>query len=242
MNKKYFLIFSICFFLISNSFASTKTYERTLNNLQVSEDIEVTDYNRDIILKTPKVDETEKIYDFADLFSKSEEEQLYNEINDFIYDTDFDMAIVTINKNPKSSAMNYADDFYDYNYFGIGSTHDGLLFLIDMDTREMWISTTGNAILMYDDNRIDEILYNTYVEISNQNYYECGLSFIETSKYYFGLGIPDSNKDYIIDENGDYIYNNKNDTYQNENLEYVPVENDVKFESYLLMLVHGTDE
>lgn len=206
MNKKYFLSIFICIFMISNAFASTTTYKRSLDNLQISSDIMVTSSNRNNILNTPKVNEIEKVYDFADLFTATQESILYSEITKFISKSDLDMAIVTIDNNPKNSAMIYADDFYDYNYFGIGDNHDGLLFLIDMDTREMYITTTGEAILVYDDNRIDKILDVTYLEISNQNYYECANKFIEKAGYYFDLGIPDSNKYYTIDENGDYVY------------------------------------
>lgn len=216
IKKAYCAMLIVCLF-ISNVFASTTTYERTLDNLQISEDIKVTSYNRDIILSTPKVDETEKVYDFADLFSSYEEELLYNKITDFLNNSDLDMAVVTINDNPRNSAMKYADDFYDYNYFGSGSTQDGLLFLIDMDTREMWISTTGTAQIMYDDYRINKILDSTYAKISNEEYYECALAFIDRAQYYYNLGIPDSNKNANINKDGDYIYtdtlDNKYDIY-----------------------------
>lgn len=205
IKKAYCAMLIVCLF-ISNVFASTTTYERTLDNLQISADIKVTSYNRDIILSTPKVDETEKVYDFADLFSSYEEELLYNKITDFLNNSDLDMAVVTINDNPRNSAMKYADDFYDYNYFGKGNTHDGILFLIDMDTREMWISTTGTAQIMYDDYRIDKILDATYSKITKEKYYECADTFISNAKYYYELGIPDSNENAYINEYGDYIY------------------------------------
>jgi len=187
MNKKYISLIFAFVLLFSTSFASS--YETRENSV------------------VPKVDETKKVYDFADLFTNSEESLLYYEITDFISKSNLDMAVVTINNNPRYSAMKYADDFYDYNNFGIGATNDGLLFLIDMDTREMWISTTGNAILMYDDARIDNILDAAYLEISNKDYYECASKFVEKSEYYYNLGIPSSNKNASIDENGDYIYN-----------------------------------
>ena len=50
--------------IISN--ASVTTYERNENeHLGIWESIEITPYRKDIILKTPKVDEKEKVYDFA---------------------------------------------------------------------------------------------------------------------------------------------------------------------------------
>ena len=203
--KILLLLFLIIIFIFNtNVFASTKVYPRSEEDLKIHSSIKVTNSVKKAVLATPKVNATEKVYDFANLFTTSEETSLYNLITNFINNHNMDMVIVTINNNNKSSAMAYADDFYDYNDFGKGSTFDGLLFLIDMDTREMWISTTGQAILMYNDSRIDSILDRTYTYISSQKYFECAKSFITSSFSYASQGIPTDNKDYIIDEDGDY--------------------------------------
>ena len=131
-----------------------------------------------------------------------------------------DMAIVTINNNNKNSAMVYADDFYDYNNFGINSTNDGLLFLIDMDTREIWISTTGKAILYYDDYRINNILDTTFSYIVNGDYYNCASSFITESTRYAIKGIPNSNKDYTINSNGDYVHVKNNNSVNSDYIRF----------------------
>ncbi len=205
MKKIYSLILSII--MISTfSLASTTTYERTPDNLQVASRIVVTSSRQNAILNTPKVNEEEKIYDFADLFTDSEEVELYNQVTSFISNTNLDMAIVTIDQNPKYTAQAYADDFYDYNYFGKESTCDGLLFLIDMDTREMYISTGGQAQLIYDDDyRRDGILDATYDKIVEEDYYGCAQSFIEEASYYFNMGILDTYKDYHLDEMGNLV-------------------------------------
>lgn len=164
----------------------------------------------------PIVDNSTKVYDFADLLSTTEEDSLYNSIVEFIQTYNLDMAVVTINHN-FTSAMRYADDFYDYNGFGVGSTNDGLLFLIDMDNREMYITTTGTAQLVYDDYRINKILDATYAEIINQDYYGCAGEFVRLSQDYASLGIPDSNKYADIDEYGDYYVtttNNKSVSFE----------------------------
>lgn len=138
MKKVIFsLIFSLSILMNSVVYGSVKTYERTVDNLGISDDIEQTRTVINAALKTPKVDASEKIYDFADLFEDYEEELLYDSVMDFILEHNMDMVIVTIDDNNKYAAMKYADDFYDYNDFGIGSDHTGVLFLIDMDTREM---------------------------------------------------------------------------------------------------------
>ncbi len=168
----------------------------------------------------PIVDNSTKVYDFADLLSTTEEDSLYNSIVEFIQTYNLDMAVVTINHN-FTSAMRYADDFYDYNGFGVGSTNDGLLFLIDMDNREMYITTTGTAQLVYDDYRINKILDATYAEIINQDYYGCAGEFVRLSQDYASLGIPDSNKYADIDEYGDYYVTTTNNKSVNFEVAFV---------------------
>ena len=206
--KKIFLILISLFILIPTVDASTTTFTRTEENYLVPDGITVSDNNRQAVLKTPAVDATEKIYDFADLLTQIEEESLYNKVMEFINKTNYDAVIVTIDDNNKYDAANYADDFFDYNAFGIGSSRDGLLFLIDMDTREVYISTTGMAIKMYSDARIDSIIDFGFDYLTSGLYYDCFDLMLDRADYYYGLGIPSSNSNLEIDENGhaSYVY------------------------------------
>lgn len=195
-----------------NALASTETYTRTENNLGVSEKIFITPWKRETILNTPKVNSSEKIYDFADLYSEEEEIKLYNSVNNFIIETNMDMAIVTIDENPKDNAMKYADDFYDYNDFGFDGVFSGVLFLIDMDTKEIWMSTTGNAILIYNDERINDILDYVINYKKNSDYKSTDI-FIEQCRLYASKGILEGNENYYIDAQGRYRKNLKNIDY-----------------------------
>ncbi len=131
---------------------------------------------------TPKVDASEKIYDYANLFTKDEESELLSKVKSYIKDTNMDMVIVTIAENNKNSAMVYADDFYDYNDFGIGNSKDGILFLIDMDTRELWISGTGKGVTIYNSKNINSILDDCYSYAPNEQYFDCASKFIDSAK------------------------------------------------------------
>lgn len=189
------LIISFCFINIE-VFASVNTFTRTEDNLLVKDSINVTEYNKDIILATPAIDAKEKVYDFADLFTDSEEERLYEDIGEYINSYNMDLVVVTINDNNKLNAQEYAQDFYDYNDFRT----DGVLFLIDMDTREIYMTTTGSAIDMYNDYRIDQILDSVYYYVSSGNYYDTASSFIDEVSYYASVGLP---------SDGDYSYDSK---------------------------------
>ena len=58
----------------------------------------VTDYE----ITTPDKDaEYEKVYDFADLFTDKEEQELYSQITKYISSYKMDLAVVTINENNK---------------------------------------------------------------------------------------------------------------------------------------------
>lgn len=177
---KSLIIFTLILSTFQFSYASTQTYERPSDNLGITKDIEITSSRKLLIEQTPYVDADEKVYDFADLFTDDEESKLYKSIKNYISETNMDMVIVTIDENNKSSSMAYADDFYDYNDFGVGNNYDGILFLIDMDEKEMWISTTGKAISLYE-SEIDYILDNCYEYISNEEYYNCADTFITDS-------------------------------------------------------------
>ena len=205
MKKIFVIILCLVSFITIN--ASVTTYERTEVDLRVHSSIEVTASNKNIILNTPSVDESVKVYDFAELLSDSEEQKIYDKIMDYIDEFDMDMAIMTTNVNPRSDTLDYADDFYDYNYFGIGENFDGLLFIIDMYKREVGISTSGNAIIMYDDYRIDRILDEAYEYIADGNYFQTCISFIDESYSYAEAGVPDSNENVYIDDNGNLVKN-----------------------------------
>lgn len=212
MNKKFkLIIMTVLFSLLitcSRVNATVTTYDRTpSNNYGISDNrISVTSSNKNNILNTPYVDAEDRVYDFAELLTASEETALYRALTDFEEDYEMDMVIVTIDDNPFYYAETFADDFFDYNDFGRNSSRDGILFLIDMDTREMYISTSGTAQLMYDDARIDKILDYTYDEISDQDYYGCASQFVTQSAKFASMGIPSSNKGARVDENGEYIY------------------------------------
>lgn len=202
--KNIIAINILCFFIgFSNILASTNTEVRTADDLKIWDSITVTQTVRNAALATPKVDESEKIYDFANLLTEEDEISLYASITSFISKNNMDMVVVTINNNNKSSSMAYADDFYDYNYFGKGNTYDGILMLIDMDNRQVWISTTGQAQLIYDDARIDNMLDYIAPKLTSKDYKGAVDKFIYYSQTYATSGVPSSNKSYYVDDNGD---------------------------------------
>ncbi len=87
-----------------------------------------------------------RLVDEADLLSDSDEAILLDQLDEISERQQVDIVVVTLNSLEGMSPMEYADDFYDYNGYGFGDERDGVLFLISMEERDWYISTTGYGI------------------------------------------------------------------------------------------------
>ncbi|MDR1960781.1 MAG: TPM domain-containing protein [Gracilibacteraceae bacterium] len=99
-----------------------------------------------------------RLVDGADLLSEREEDLLRRILDSLVEEYACDIVLVSVESTEGQTARADADDFYDYGGYGIGPDDDGLLFLIVMDSRDLWISTHGLAIRLINDYEIDRIL------------------------------------------------------------------------------------
>ncbi len=135
-----------------------------------------------------KVTGTERVYDFAGLFSPDEKAALSEDAAALAETMRMDVAIVTTDEH-EGSAQEYADSFYISAGLGMGDAYDGVLFLIDMDERELWIATSGKMIRYLTDSRIEAILDDAYAYISEGSYYETAQAFLADTKICYENGI-----------------------------------------------------
>ena len=124
------------------------------------------------------LDTSLKVYDGAGLFNAEQIATLSKTAQEISKQQQIDLVIVTVNSTEGKSAMAYADDFYDYNGFGYGPNASGLLLLIDMEERILWITTTGEAIDLFNDSAIDTVLDAVYDSASSGNFYNAGRTFL----------------------------------------------------------------
>ena len=190
------LIFLICPCIVMGS---VDTYDRTKKNLRVPDKIDYKDSMYNSVINTPSVNSEDKIYDFADILSDEDEEELYDIVFKYIDDTKMDLAIVTIDNNVKSSTREYADDFYDYNDFKI----DGVCYVIDMENREFYISTAGKGLMYYDNDRVELILSSMDDSMFNHNYKESIDILVNRLTFYYNYGYSNSKYE-IVD--GKIVY------------------------------------
>ena len=201
MKKRLLILFLLVVVIVPiKVFASTNTLERD-DTLNVWDDIDKVKYKNDILM-TPRVDASEKVYDFANLLTDEEEKELFTKIENYIEKYKMDFVVLTIDKNNKISTERYGEDFYIFNYFGFeDKKRSGSLFIIDMDQRNYHLITSGSMILYLDDSRVDNILDSVFDDVKGQRYYSAFNEVINKLNYY-GTSIPSSNSHVYVDPDG----------------------------------------
>ena len=126
-------------------------------------------------------DTYDAVYDDAALLSDEEQQSLSEEITNLQETTGWEVYVLTTEDAQGKTARDYADDFYDTTATG----DDGVVFLIDMDNREVTISTAGEAIYYLNDDRIDDILDNCYDYVVDGEYASCFSSMLSDAEYYY---------------------------------------------------------
>lgn len=92
-----------------------------------------------------------RLVDQADLLSDEEEDRLLAKLDAISERRNCDVVIVTVDSIGRSTATQYADDFYDENGYGMGAQRDGILLLLGMESRDWAISTCGYGITAFTD-------------------------------------------------------------------------------------------
>ena len=95
--------------------------------------------------------ELPRLVDDADLLTNEEEAALLEKLDEMSERQSCDVVIVTVNSLEGKTSVEYADDFYDYNGYGIGDDYDGLLLLVSIQDRDWAISTSGFGITAFTD-------------------------------------------------------------------------------------------
>lgn len=128
--------------------------------------------------------EMQRVFDGASLFTAEQAASLEKAIQKQRSAFALDIVIYTTNDADGKTAQAFADDAYDAGGFGIGAGRDGLLFLIDMDNREIYLSTTGRAIDLFTDSRINAILDDAFARLPENDYFGAANSFLQGVERY----------------------------------------------------------
>ena len=148
-----------------------------------------------------KAAETKNIKDYLNYLSEPKVQQLQGSIDEIANKYNLDTVIVITDNTEGKTSMEYADDFYDYNNYGFDSEKSGILLLVNMDAREIWISTTGKAINIFSDTRIDTMINEITSYLSDGDYEGASRKFLERVDYYGTKGVVTDDEDLSIEEN-----------------------------------------
>jgi len=114
-----------------------------------------------------------RVIDNAGLLTSDQRSALETQVNKAISVMNMDLVVLTIDDAEGKTSAAYADDYYDYNGYGTGSNKSGALILIDMDNRQIYISTTGEMINRLSDSDIESVIDSGYSRLKSGDYYGC---------------------------------------------------------------------
>lgn len=146
----------------------------------------------------PAMAQNTRVFDQAGLFSAEEAARLEEQIAGIRQDEGYDIVVVTTADAGGKSSRTYADDFYDEGGFGDGTDADGILFLIDMDNREIYLSTAGIMQRYLTDSRIEDVLDHAYDFVQQGEYAGAAMQALEDVSGWYHKGIPGNQ--YLYDE------------------------------------------
>ena len=114
---------------------------------------------------------SDAIVDEADLLTQEQEDDLAGLALSIRNTYNMDVVVVVVSSLDGKTSQEYADDYYDYNGYGIGDDCSGVLFLLAINDRDYAISTCGEAIDALSDDDIDYLLDCVFDDLRNGDYY-----------------------------------------------------------------------
>uniref|UniRef100_UPI00403F1650 TPM domain-containing protein n=1 Tax=Candidatus Enterococcus willemsii TaxID=1857215 RepID=UPI00403F1650 len=146
------------------------------------------------LLATPVHAQGPTVTDEAGLFTEAdiqEFNQLASELNSKIKGEVFIVTSDTNNREPRD----YADDLLRER---VGNDNNGSLLLLDMNQREIYITTSGNMIDYLNDKRIESLLDDVYDGMSTNNFSQAAKNYLIGASRFVDDGVPKDH--YRIDE------------------------------------------
>ena len=131
--------------------------------------------------------EADRVADDAMLLTADEAQTLRTKLNEISEQYQCDVAIVTTDSEDIDSeydAMVYADDFFDYNGYGIGSGRDGIILLISIndDNRFYWFSAHGYGSTAFSDHDTEYMGEQIVPYLKDGDYYSAFVRYVEMAE------------------------------------------------------------
>lgn len=119
----------------------------------------------------PVFAEESRVFDDADLLTAEEEANLQTMCQEVQQDWGLDLAYLTTYDTKGMSVREYGADVYVEKNLGVGEEDSGIIFVMDMGTREAQIVTCGKAIDIFTDYYIEVIWKEIQGYLSDGDFY-----------------------------------------------------------------------
>lgn len=135
-----------------------------------------------------------QVLDRANLFTGDAISQMNTIIERIESRHQVDIVVLTTNDVPTDHSeemwrvRDYADDFYDRGSYGMGKDNSGLLILLDMHNRVIWLSTGGVMIDYITDDREEAIIDAGYDDLRRGNYGQAIIASLFKVEHYMDKG------------------------------------------------------
>lgn len=110
------------------------------------------------------------VVDDAELLTAEERQTLTDTINRIGDAYHFQIVLHTTRSTDGKSMRDYAADYYDYKGYGYGDRHNGLIFVVDMGSRQFVTVTTGTGITYFSDSDITDVEDSALSYLSDGEY------------------------------------------------------------------------
>ncbi len=129
--------------------------------------------------------ESPKVIDETGMLTSVEMDALEKKAQALVDRYEMDVVLVMVNGLDGKTPEAYADDYFDYNGYGVGSAHSGVLFLLSLEDRDWYISTCGNAIEALTDYGIQSLFSRVSGFLASNLYYSAFDKYLDSLPIYF---------------------------------------------------------
>lgn len=127
---------------------------------------------------------TKRVFDEAELLTENEAEKLEQKISDLEAKTGFRILITTATGTEGRSSHDYAEKFF-LNHNDSGRQSDGIVYLINMETREIYVYAAGSRVLeSFSQANVDKMLNRIYNKVADGDYYKSCTVFLDNVTKY----------------------------------------------------------
>jgi uncharacterized protein len=145
----------------------------------------------------------QKIYDFAELLTAEEVEQLESLATAYSDDTTVEIIILTTVGTDGRTIEDYTDNFYEEKGLGYNKQQgDTVILALDMDQRDVYVRGFDKGAAYINDYTAQIIREEITPYLRDGYYFEAFTEFIEQTRYYLGIepefdGGPNQDQYYI---------------------------------------------